>query len=179
MDDIGLRFYSLDYLEGLLEVKIGEMKLGFPWLMLRGQVLPVMERFFENGLFVVRVLDKDNYTAVMASFLENKDIDVGVRVEVERHPSQDVVRFDGKVHGSTENKIRLLTQARARELFKKDVERRNMNWLDVQPVVTKLVDKFYGDQLIFGCADAVNKTALITLLNQDSDFDIPVRLRVA
>lgn len=178
MDEIGIRFYSLDYLEGLLEVKLAEMKLGLPWMLLRSQVLPVMERFFKNGLFVVRILDDANYSAVMASYLENKDVDVGVLVNAQK-AVEDGQPAEGNVVGSAENKIRLMTQAKARELFKKDVERQNMNWLSVEPVVTKLVDKFYGEHLVFACADAANKDALHVLLNQDADFDIPIRLRVS
>lgn len=170
VEEIGFRFYCQEYVvDQLLPVKIERVTPTFASLI-HSRLAPAVKRFWDNGLFIVRVLDDHNLGVLRASWLDGKSMDANVLLMHDNGKT--------KVQGSPSNAVRLLSPKSVRETFERDTEKvAPGTWERAESVVVPLIDLLYQEQLAVCVADPVNTLALHAILKETHDYDLRIRLK--
>ncbi len=171
-DDIGFRFYRTEYLPDLLQTKLESI---VPWKMIKGELIPAANRFYEQGMFITRALDEEHfgycYQSLIGVGAEPRSLDIEILMQWDADKQKLVNTV------SNGNKLRLLHTAAAIDLFKKDAEANGRVWTPMHNgFVPKIVGKLYEDRLFFVCMDAANSLAITEALKVVFDIDLKVRL---
>ena len=166
-DDIGLRIYSLEYVNELLKVKCG--KASIPWFLASKALLETSAELYAEGHFVACVLDEANLAIVRSAELTNQTLCLNVcgRVEDSLY----------KLVGDPNHRILIYPPAGARVLLAKRCEKQGIEFGQIESYVVSLVQCFYTDSFVFVCADLENASAIRQAHTLLDDIDLKVRLR--